>query len=65
MTKVVVAEYLSLDGVGDGPGGIGAFERRGRVILLRIGKRSPATRAGRAFPIGSLTTSGCTPPPGP
>jgi hypothetical protein len=33
MRKVVVAEYLSLDGVGEDPGRIGAFERRGWVIV--------------------------------
>ena len=32
MRQVVVAEYLSLDGIGEDPGRIGAFERRGWVI---------------------------------
>ena len=32
MRQVVAAEYLSLDGVGEGPGRIGAFERRGWII---------------------------------
>jgi dihydrofolate reductase len=32
MRQVVVAEYLSLDGVGEDPGRIGAFEHRGWII---------------------------------
>jgi dihydrofolate reductase len=32
MRQVVVAEYLSLDGVGEDPGRIGGFERRGWII---------------------------------
>jgi len=32
MRRVVVAEYLSLDGVGEDPGRIGAFEHRGWII---------------------------------
>ena len=32
MRQVVAAEYLSLDGVGEDPGRIGAFERRGWII---------------------------------
>jgi dihydrofolate reductase len=32
MRKIVAAEYLSLDGVGEDPGRIGAFERRGWII---------------------------------
>jgi dihydrofolate reductase len=32
MRQIVVAEYLSLDGVGEDPGRIGAFERRGWIV---------------------------------
>jgi hypothetical protein len=32
MRKVVVAEYLSLDGVTEDPGGAGEFEHRGWTI---------------------------------
>jgi dihydrofolate reductase len=32
MRQIVAAEYLSLDGVGEDPGRIGAFERRGWII---------------------------------
>ncbi len=32
MRQIVAAEYLSLDGVGEDPGRIGAFERRGWMI---------------------------------
>ena len=32
MSQIVVAEYLSLDGVGEDPGRIGAFEHRGWII---------------------------------
>ncbi|MGH7385634.1 MAG: dihydrofolate reductase family protein [Candidatus Rokuibacteriota bacterium] len=32
MRQIVVAEYLSLDGVGEDPGRIGAFEHRGWII---------------------------------
>ena len=34
MRQVVVAEYLSIDGIGEDPGRIGTFERRGWIIPL-------------------------------
>jgi dihydrofolate reductase len=32
MRRIVAAEYLSLDGVGEDPGRLGAFERRGWIV---------------------------------